>query len=227
MRLLFIGILLVLGLNFCFAQGLMLTDARSGAVVTETTSTTIAGSPYLTERWGIGFVYVNEKLKTENTVQIRYDIYSDKAQILDAGNVYALDAGKIRGFKFSLNTEEGVREYHFKNGFSKITSISPKAYFEVLYEGKNTFLKRHTKTIGFSDSNYGSSNSKAFKDETICYVIKENGEVVEFAENKRALLKAFPLKEKEISKYMKDNSIKISESEDLKDLSRYIDTLSQ
>ena len=225
MKFFLVGIHLLLGLNVCVAQGLLLSDVRaSGKPLTADADGTVTGTPYLHDTWANGMVYITEKIKSDNT-WIRYDIYTDRVEVKEKENVFTLDPIRIKGFKYSINIDEELQERHFRNGFTQIKPASPASYFEVLFEGKNTFLKRYTKKLGYDATSYGSSSSKSFQDQSMFYVLKANGEVVEFAETKKALLKAFPLNEKEISTFIKQNQIKVSDSEDMKKLSAYLDTL--
>ena len=210
--------------HLAFTQGLILSDVRSaGKPLMADNEETIGGSPYLSDVWGSGYAYIMDKIKSDN-IPIRYDIYRDAAEIQEKNKTYILDPSRIRGFKFSVMTNSGMKEYHFKNGFSQIKSISETAYFEILFEGKNIFLKRYLKKLGYDASNYGSNKSRAFQDQNSFYVLMQSGEVKEFPESKNALLKAFPQNKTEINAFIKKQSIKIADSGDMKRLFEFVDS---
>ena len=218
-------LVLVQEAHLAFTQGLILSDVRSaGKPLMTNNDETINGSPYLSDVWGTGYAYVMDKIKSDN-IPIRYDVYRGAAEIQEKNNTYILDPARIRGFKFSVTTNSGLQEYHFQNGFSQIKSISQTAYFEILFEGKNIFLKRYTKKLGYDASNYGSNKSRSFQDQNSFYVVMQSGDVIEFSENKNALLKAFPKVKTDINGFIRNQSIKISNSGDVRKLFEYVDTI--
>jgi hypothetical protein len=211
--------------HLIYSQGLILSDLRSsGKPLVASNDGVVTGSPYLNDEWNTGYVYVNDKIKSDN-ILIRYDIYSDAIEMQEGKNTYILDPSKIKGFKYKVNITSGYIEYHFRNGFSQIKSVTGAAYFEILFEGKNTFLKRYTKKLAYDASSYGSASNRSFQDQSMFYVIKQSGEIIELTESKKSLLRAFPQQEKEISSFIKSHSIKISNSEDMKTVFKFVDSI--
>jgi hypothetical protein len=208
------------------AQGLFLNDYRmAGKPLLATSEGMVNGTPYLNSEWGRGFVYVNEKVKSDE-VMIRFDIFNKCIELQDAsGNIFMLDPQKIRGCKFATTVDGETENFVFENSFQGITDFPKTEYFEVVLNGRSKFLKHYSKNLVSDPGAYGATKSKSLADEVKYFVIQPNGDVLAFGDNKKSLLRAFSTQEMKISEFLKQEKIKLSDRAQVSRLFSFIDAL--
>lgn len=164
----------------------------------------VIGSPYLTANFVPAIVG-----DSSEEVQIRYDAYSDKIEVLKDGKVYEVPKSEDVS-KFKLKTTDVVIVY----------LKDYDGYFFRLVEGKNQLLKKETiklqvtKTSVEPNSTIKEGYSK-FERISPTYFIVSDQKIMKAPKNNKELLGYFPEKKPELEDFMKANKINVKQEESL------------
>ncbi|KFC23474.1 hypothetical protein [Epilithonimonas lactis] len=164
----------------------------------------VLGSPYLTANFVPALVGDSQEV-----VQIRYDAYSDKIEVLNDGKVYEVPKSEELS-RFKLTTT-GVIIVYLKDY---------NGYFFRLVEGKNQLLKKETiklqvtKTSVEPNSTIKEGYSK-FERISPTYFIVSDQKIMKAPKNNKELLSYFPEKKSELEDFMKANKINVKQEESL------------
>jgi hypothetical protein len=168
----------------------------------------IKGSPFLFE----DFVNGKVKLKDGKTYEgpLRYDIYADEIEFKTSeGEIYTvINPETIE--KISLNEKQFIF-------IPKSNKSKQGGYFEVLVEGEYLLLTKHGVILKdpVPEKPYVAAKPATFitKDGKY-YLQNENSGLVEI-KNKEAVTSIDPNKSNDISKFIKENKLKLSDKTDL------------
>lgn len=185
----------------------------------------IKGSAYLYDAWNSGSIFNRDGVAFPN-VMMKYDVYKDKIEINQENQVMEINAAEYPKFAFTFFEENSgkVVKHNFSNGFD-IPGYTKSSYFDIVYQGSHTVLKKVKKTFGEENvSNYGTSDvQKIFLASTYYFVIDANGTVKEVKLSKKSLLEKFPQNKALIEKYAAERKIKFKTEDELIGLFEYID----
>ncbi|WDF47239.1 hypothetical protein PQ459_01860 [Chryseobacterium sp. KACC 21268] len=164
----------------------------------------VIGSPYLTAN----FVTATVGDSTEE-VQIRYDAYSDKIEVLKEDKVYEVPKSEDLS-KFKLKTT-GVVIVYLKDY---------DGYFFRLVEGKNQLLKKEKIKIQVTKSSIEPNSLikegySKFERISPTYFIVSDQKIMKAPKNNKELLGYFPEKKPELEDFMKANKINVKQEESL------------
>lgn len=207
-KIVFVAVLVVFGNKLGVAQIGNVVNG-SNEVLKTTRYTGIEGSPYLFDEWRNGSVESKEG-KVVGNLSIKYDSYKDCIEIMKDGVPTTLSNEMYP--KFTILTNEG--ELLFKNGFSEVSDLTDKNYFEVLFEGSVTLLRKYqTKFVEQNVATYGSEgNTKKFENKKRYFFKKADAPAQEIKLNKGGLHKIIGDGEnkKKVDAYIKENNLKVS-----------------
>jgi hypothetical protein len=188
----------------------------------------VQGSPYLYDDWKPGSITTREGKITENLLLL-YDCYKDQLQTMQNGNVLLLDAASNPEFSFlGFDTKEGTMvPVQFKNGYTA-ENFTKLNYFQVLYEGETSLLKKPTvKFVEEVTNNYGTNDKiKRFAKAEVYFVSdKEKSKLVELGRGRKELYAFFGSKSNEMKSYIKSKKLSIKKDEDLIEVLKHFDSL--
>ena len=175
----------------------------------------IKGSPYLFEDFITGKI----KLKDGKTYEgpLRYDIYANKIE-------FKSSAGEV----FSVINPETIDKI-FMNESRLIfipdnKNVQEGNYYEVLIEGEFSLLVKHTTILKDpvpAKPYYAAKPAMFVTKENNFYLLSENSGLVEI-KNKEDLAGIDTNRGDEISKYIKENKMKLSNRSDLIELTNFL-----
>ena len=189
------------------AQQVILKDLN-GRPIFENSYLSVEGSPYLREEWSAGLIKAKSNGKTYEMPKMRYDAHKDEIEYDQVGKLFRFTATEISEF----STGEGT----FRAGFPAIGNLTPKNFYQVLYDGRVKLLKRIYLAIQTERPYNSATTTQRFVREDALYLLKNNGEILRFKKDINALLDALGTeKQTDLEAFIKVNKLKISKEEDL------------
>lgn len=192
--------------------------AIGNEVMKESKYVDIEGSPYFYGGWKSGSIS-DKNGKTYEGQLIRYDTYKDVIEINQEGKILALS--NLIYVKFDLvfveENSSTVTHRLFRSGFS-VPKYSEKDYFEVVYEGDHTVLKKiKTEFLEDNVSSYGSNRTvKKFVADQRYFLLTNSGDAKEFKVSKKSFLEALGKDKEAAAKFMESSKIKIKSEAEIK-----------
>ncbi len=225
MKRVFILFVCLIKISFSGAQFLSATGAGNG-VLLETKYSSVEGSPYLFGDWKNGSIKDRSGVLSEN-LMIKYDSYRDEIQFLKDGRTFVVEPANASEFYFTIldQNSNSVERIIFKNGFT-IEGFTLLNYFQVLYEGKITYLKKvKTNYLEETVTSYGTNEQvKKFTRTEFEFMIR-NGKVIPIGRNRKDFLSNFSDQESQIKAFIKTNKLSIKNDKDLAEILSRIDEL--
>jgi hypothetical protein len=181
-------------------------ERSSGSVIDQSKYTGISGSPYMVDEFAEGEVFINDSIRFEK-VSLRYNIFTDKMEFLDAQKrVLEIDysAGK---FSFLINNNKFDVLSYTENGNSKQGHLELLVDGDIrLYRKYNVQFEEATKPMGFQDP-----LPKRFVRENDTFLVAISNEIPEAIYKRRDLLTKLNQDSPEIEQYLKNNRLRMSE----------------
>lgn len=202
---------LILGMVMIF------TISTASAQVTASNGETIAGSPYVDDKYKEGIIYYGDK---NQTASIRYNAYQDLIEYQQNGKALVLDANPAIK-KVIVGDETFVP-------LSPTGNAKKLGYFAVLDTGKLTlYSKKKIVFLPFKKGGKldGSDQQAEFqKKPDIYYYQVGDGELKE-VDNIKSLIASLPDKQDELNQYAKKEKISAKKEKDLIQLVKYYNSL--
>ncbi len=190
-----------------FGQQAFLQDLN-GRPIFENSTTDVEGSPYLRETWTSGVVKAKSNRKNYDIPKLRYDAHKDELEYDQAGSLFRFSAENVAEFTLIEGT--------FRAGFPAVGSLTPKNFYQVLYDGeKNKLLKRIYVGIQTEKPYNSATIIKRFVKEESLYLLKNNVEMRRFKKDKKSFFEIITDKQPEMEAFMKEQKIKFSKEDDL------------
>lgn len=185
---------------------------------------TYDGTPYNSENFLLGNVYIKKEL-TKSNVAMRYNIYSDEIEIkenlqTDDKEITAL----IKSPDISITIFTDTFVY-----VPKGKGLEKGGYFQVITNGKNYSLYKKLGKKYYEAKKAKTSFERdvpaKFEDRITYYISFANGGMVELPEgSKKKVYKAFGERENEVKNYCKEKGLDITKEKDLKRVIIHFDT---
>jgi hypothetical protein len=156
---------------------------------------------------------------------VKYDLQQDLVQY-DLPDVRkdAFTARKVLFFEIFDNTVHLYRKF-FALPYNATAGYKTTVFFELLADGKMTLLCREAlENRSYSSPYYLGSYTRivmVYK----YFLLKENGDIVEFTGNKNDLLKLMGKKSDDVEKYIRSNRLKFDEKPDVTAIVQYYNSL--
>lgn len=180
----------------------------------------IQGSPYLNDEFISGSVYTTSKTQYAN-VLLRYNIYNDQIEFKTAeNNIQALAAPE---------TVELVEFGDYKLEYIPyaLSKKIRRGFFELLEKGAASLYKKPQ--VFFKDATqpgaYKEAEPAAFVRKADEYFIRIGLNEAQLVGNKKDLIAIFPDNQDKIEAFIKNKKIKTNNSEDLKELVKFYNSL--
>ena len=137
-----------------------------------------------------------------NNVPLLYDLISEKLVINDPTKVYLLQLNSEHVNRFSVLGHVFIR-------IDEDNEIIHSGFYDVLYDGKTSLLKKQTKAI----QEKITSVLEKFVVEDVSYFIKKEGKYFSINQ-KKSVLYALSDKKKEINQFIRKNKLNIRKNKD-------------
>jgi len=160
--------------------------------------TDIKGSPYFSEKWLKGKVFLNDQVCFDN-LEIKFDQYNNSFIVNWHDTAFQISSAVKQIVLYPGS--DTLNRLVFKNGYALNEKITAKTYLEVLAEGKMSFLKYAKKEID-DYTEYGDATKYKRFEEVDRYFIFVNGNFRETALNKRSLQDVLADKWTPVSEYV-------------------------
>lgn len=183
-------------------------------------SASVAGTMYTDEN------FLPAKLSTNTTtVLLRYNAYSDYFEMNNPQENVTKALPKQPGVTVTFSATGQQYDYvtYHKNddeftGYLSVISDNPKVS---IYKRERIYLQEGTK----SDNGYAVAKPSTYKKASDEFYAKVGNGPVQYFSNKKGFAKLFPEKSKQITEYIKQNSLDLEKTEDLQKLADYTATL--
>lgn len=178
----------------------------------------VTGSPYLIDDWSTALVKLQSG-QTYKDVKVKYDQVSDELRFENNGKELVF-INPISEFKIKLPKNNSVKDLYFKCGFAP----DPKAFYQVLAEGKTTLIKKNRKII-VDKTPYNSATAvKVFEPQTKYYLYRDH-KFEGIKNNKKTILGILSDKTAVLNSYIQKENINLNRDEDFGKLITYYNSL--
>ncbi|SOD93470.1 hypothetical protein [Spirosoma fluviale] len=189
----------------------------------------LRGTPYFLPEWNKGQIEMTAGQNYTN-VPIKFNAYQQQLILLRtwAGNdSIIVDASQVK--RFTLKNNEG-QTYVFKRWPTAITNDQAlkDGYFLVLYEGKNTLLKRISKSFKPADYKNPYANDvryDAFRDTYSYYLLKPDQTLTKVKLSDKSIIDALGDRKDELKAFVKQENLYFKTDNDAITLVKKYDSL--
>lgn len=204
-------IITLLNMNSLMAQEFFRLKESIGMPLRSRNYSNLKGTPYFKDAWCKGIIK-QENGQNIKDIELMYDQLEDQLTFKDlAGNAMAF-AVPVVEFKLLCDNDKATL---FRNGFEPFKSSEKNTYYQVLYDGPISLLKKDVKTI----QQYREYNSATVTNTVIerikYYVCSSPGKIVEFKRDGKALDLVFGERSPSVKKYIQDEKLDLKKDDDL------------
>lgn len=193
---------------------------QTGDWRTDLTNENIQGSPYLNSDFINGIIFTSSKFQYID-VPLRYNIFNDELEFKTAEN-------EIQ----AIASPEIIERVEFGNYKLVYTSYShldkrDQGFLQLLING-NASLYVKSEVIFQEPTEaaaYKEPGPAKYINKSDSYYIKVGNEIPQKVRGKKEIIELFQKHENEIAHFIKENKIKLRNSESLKELVKYYNTL--
>ncbi|MBL7871352.1 MAG: hypothetical protein JNM78_07060 [Cyclobacteriaceae bacterium] len=183
----------------------------------------LTGQQFAFEYWHTGKVV----LDTGDTLRgnIKYEMQSDILQVQVDRKLESFTARKVLYFEIFDETVKRYRNF-YSLPFSQAGQYKAPIFFELLEEGKLTVLCRESleyRTTSSSFYYYGNYNRIVLVNKY--FLLKENGDIVEFKGKKNDWYELMRSKAEEVERYVKSNRLDFDEKYELSRIISFYNSL--
>lgn len=176
----------------------------------------VVGSPYLTDDFQKGMVYIENE--DPYSAMMRYNAYQDEIQVQGSNGITSLFKrdyvwAEINGEKFR------IEQYQSKSG-------TTKGYFVELNEGRTRLLKRYEREFREGQeaaSSYSKARPPRFDEKTIYYLAQEGSPAQEIKLNKKDI--SGILSSPDAATFIKDQKLKLKSEEEVLQLLGHLNSM--
>ncbi len=188
-------------------------NAQSGGLADAMQLKGTSGSPYLFDEWNQGTITMKDK----NVIlgkMFRYNLYTQQMQFISGEDTMAIaNPEEIEKIQF------GGKTFIFTS--YKAQGKDGKGYFELISDGNCRILKRWVVLYHVVDDenlnrNAASGEESNFMRDCNCFLQFGDAPAVQASHNKKEFLNCFNEDQDRVSKFIKQNSIKMKSESDLK-----------
>lgn len=195
-----------------------------GNPVQSVTYVDVQGYPFLFEQWTNGIIRLNNG-KSFTNVQLKYDLVSDELFFKDIKSDQTLKfVDQVVEFKLLPSGQSTEQALIFRNGFLSEEALSPKAYYQVLYDGGVKLLKRKIKKVVEIKPFNSASSTKIFE-EIEGYFIGKDNKTFRVRKDKKQILSLLGTRTEELEKFIKSENLNLKNEAHLIKLIAYFNTL--
>lgn len=149
--------------------------------------------------------------------QLKYDLEANILTLLHAGKTWSYSSQKIFYFEIFDKILNNYRQF-YSIPFNVNFDYKIPIFFEVVYEGKLSLLRREQIIIQSTNSTsayWGGGTVRQNIIEYSYYFLNENGKITFFNGRKKDLIKFMSKKETEVKQFIKENRLETDNAADL------------
>lgn len=181
----------------------------------------IKGSPYLFDKSKSGKLYIQDSLIETNSFNL--NLYSDEIEVIDNNQLYGII--KIDNTKLTIGEEIILLQ-----AFLDDNGETNKGYFLEVWKGHNVslFLKKNCKLVPPQKAATPNQKDRTAKFTIFdnYYILRSNETLLtKIKNNKSSIFQLMNDKKSELKQYIGDNNLNMKESEDLKKVFSFYNSL--
>ncbi len=182
----------------------------------------IKGSPYLFEDWTVGDVKVVSGAVLEK-LDLKFDLFGNDLVVNSSGDAMLIAKAAVDEFTLKDPATSAIRT------FKLMKRTNGWQFMEILHAEDIYLLKLMELSIATQNNNAGgyAADTKSYQEFTkkVSYFLTSTGkDPVRIKTSKSSVLALLNDREKELSKYIKSQRLKLSKEQDLLALIKYYDT---
>ncbi len=220
MKIINITILIIL-ISSCILKAQFLQDIN-GKPLLETKYTDVIGTPYLQNFWLAGVVKMQSG-KTFKNIELKYNLLDDRLLFRNPKDTTAALEFVENVKEFSI-TNTNNQQMVFKNGYPSYDKFDESTYYQMLFSGKKSLLKKNMKIL-MERKAYNTATAEKYFDNIVIYLFAENDKVGKLKISKKDLMEFFSDKKVEIENYLKKENINLKSDNDLVKVFSYYQSL--
>jgi len=194
---------------------------QSGNLIATGAYTNYENQPFIPQESVVGTLQTTTG-KIYDAIALRYNAERDLPEFQLGENVYRVSF-PVREFILGDSTRPEAQR--FRNGFAAVDNQTPASFYEVLYAGKSSLLKR-TKAALLDVTSYNSATKqKRFDFNESYYVARPGAALVRVKRDKRSLLEALADKAPQVEAYLTREKLRLRDWADVAKVLRFYDGL--
>lgn len=184
----------------------------------------VNGSPYFDAVYKYANILLRDGKKFVN-IQVKLDLVTQETHFITANNQEAF-AGKgiIKEISYADTGTTGIQTYKFQTGFPRVDRQTEINFYQVLAEGRCSFLKSITKSIEEKKSELSGEIAKDIETTENYYLFTKN-EMKRLKKDKDFILSQLADKQAEINQFIQSNKINYKNTDDLTRLFNFYNAL--
>ncbi len=184
----------------------------------------VSGSPYFTEVFKYAVVTLSNGRAYAN-VRIRIDLADQEACFLSSkGEEGIMGPGTVKQVSYADTVAGGIIFYTFQTGFPAVDRQGSKNFYQVLAEGKCSFIKSISKSISERKNELSGEISKEFESFENYYLFIK-GEMKRLKKDKDFFNGELSDKQAEISLFIQSNKLNLKNNDHIVKLVNYYNSL--
>jgi len=184
--------------------------------------TDIKGSAYSSADWAKATVIMEDKTTYAN-LKAKYSEYEDKLVVEGKDGQVMEFNNKVNDFTLSFVESGKDILSHYRNAYN-VEGYSPKAFFEILADGKTQLLKKVSKKVQ-TKTEYGAVSSNRSFVTTTRYFVVSPAKSTLIKKDSKSILAALNNKTPELESYIKEQKLNLSKEEDMVKLLTYYNSI--
>jgi len=184
----------------------------------------VNGTPYFDAAYKYATILLSDGKKFVN-IQVKLDLVEQETHFITANNQEAF-AGKgiIKEISYADTMNTGIKLYKFQTGFPRVDRQTEINFYQVLAEGRCSFLKSITKSIEEKKNELSGEIAKDIETTENYYLFTKN-EMKRLKKDKAFILSQLADKQAEINQFIQSNKINYKNTDDLIKLFNFYNSL--
>lgn len=204
------------------------SSVNNTVVVFNDTYEGVRGTPFYSDSWSKGTIVLIDDTRYEE-LELKYNMYEDIVLLKNkTGGAIIPNQSFIQ--EFHLEDSLGVDHKFIKIRFGddKIYAEDMSGFFELLYDGENTFIVKRKKYMQPADYTGAYSANKPYDEfresASEYYWIDKLGKITEFNKGKKNVLRALN-DDGELAQFVREEKLALKNEKDLILLIAYFDSV--
>ena len=181
----------------------------------------VEGSPFLFDAWSTGIVKFANGKQASN-LKLKYDLVKDQLifENPDVPGQLLLFEDKVSEFKLDGTNQS----FYFRNGFQNAGINTKETFYQILFEGNSSLLKKGSKTV-FENRPFNIATvTRSVKEQTAYYIAKGNTPV-KIKRDKKTILSILGNHTAELEQFIQVNTLDLKNDADLVKLMNYYNSI--
>ncbi len=183
-----------------------------------------SGSPYFKDEYKYASIRLASGRVMSN-IRMKIDLVAHETHFLTANGIEAvLDAGMVKEINFADTTGGEIQKYKFSTGFPAIDRNTDISFYQVLTEGRCTYLKLYTKKVTEGKNVFNGETIRDYETYEQYYILNKSG-IKAAGKDKEFYLSELSDKLEAVSAFILANKINCKKPEQVWQLISYYNSL--